>query len=255
MKRKITAIIISLLLSMMLFVTACQEEQKSQSSIVKKHAAVTAVPRTDKATVRWWEQRQKQVNERLKKGHIDLLFIGDSITHGWESQGRDIWRQYYAPRKSLNMGFSGDRTENVLWRLDHSNLKKISPKLAVIMIGTNNSNGNDYTAEQIADGIIAVCERLRERLPKTKILLLAIFPRNETPSAQREKNAKASLLASKIADGKMIYYLDINSNFLTKDGMLTKDIMPDYLHPNKAGYKIWAEAIEPKVAELMGEKK
>ena len=184
-----------------------------------------------------------------------MLFIGDSITHGWENQGRKIWNDYYAQRNAVNMGFSGDRTEHVLWRLDHSNLKRISPKLAVIMIGTNNSNGNEYTAEQIADGIIAICERLRERLPKTKILLLAIFPRNQEPSAQREKNAKASLLASKIADGKMIHYLDISSNFLTKDGMLTKDIMPDYLHPNKAGYKIWAETIEPKVAELMGENK
>jgi lysophospholipase L1-like esterase len=96
---------------------------------------------------------------------------------------------------------------------------------------------------------------LRTKLPQTKILLLAIFPRNSEPSAQRQKNAEASLLASKVADGKTIHYLDINSKFLTKDSLLTKDIMPDYLHPNKAGYKIWAEAIEPKVARLMGERK
>jgi beta-glucosidase len=88
-----------------------------------------------------------------------------------------------------------------------------------------------------------------------KILLLAIFPRNPKPGAQREKNAKASLLASKIADGKTIYYMNINQKFLTDDGTLTKDIMPDFLHPNKTGYKIWVEAIEPKVAELMGEEK
>jgi beta-glucosidase len=195
------------------------------------------------------------VNRRLEKGKVGMLFIGDSITHGWEGQGRDFWRKYYEPRKAVNMGFSGDRTEHVLWRLDHSNLKKISPKLAVVMIGTNNSNGDEYTAEQIADGIVAVCERLRCELPKTKILLLAIFPRGSEPSAQREKNAKASLLASKIADGKMIHYLDINSGFLSADGMLSKDIMPDYLHPNKVGYKIWAEAMEPTVAELIGDKK
>jgi beta-glucosidase len=153
------------------------------------------------------------------------------------------------------MGFSGDRTQHVLWRLDNSNLEGLSPKLAIIMIGTNNSNGNDNTAEEIADGIIAVCHRLRTKLPRTRILLLAIFPRNAEPSAQRQKNARASLLASRAADGKMIYYLDINSKFLTKDGLLTKDIMPDYLHPNKAGYKIWAEAIAPKVAKLMGKRK
>ncbi len=153
------------------------------------------------------------------------------------------------------MGFSGDRTQHVLWRLDNSNFKGLSPKLAIIMIGTNNSNGNDNTAEEIADGIIALCHRLRTKLPKTRILLLAIFPRNAGPSAQRQKNAHASMLASKVAGGKMIHYLDINSRFLTKDGLLSTDIMPDYLHPNKAGYKIWAEAIEPKVAELMGGRK
>ncbi len=255
MRRKITAIIILLLTSMMLFVGACQQERTCPSSIVGTHAAVTPVPRTDKRTVRWWSQRHEMVNRRLKKGKVDMLFIGDSITHGWEGQGRKIWNEYYAKRNAVNMGFGGDRTEHVLWRLDNSNLKRISPKLAVVMIGTNNSNGDEYTAEEIADGIIAVCERLRCKLPKTKILLLAIFPRNHEPSAQRERNAKASLLASKIADGEMIHYLDINSGFLSEDGMLSRDIMPDFLHPNKTGYEIWAEAIEPEVAELMGENK
>jgi lysophospholipase L1-like esterase len=122
------------------------------------------------------------------------------------------------------------------------------------MIGTNNSNGDDNTAEEIADGIIAICKKLRAECPKMKILILAIFPRGPEPSEQREKNAKASMLASKIVDNKMIYYLDINDKFLTKDGFLSKKIMPDYLHPNEEGYKIWAEAMEPKVAELMGDK-
>ncbi|UCD00017.1 MAG: hypothetical protein JSW66_09065, partial [Phycisphaerales bacterium] len=116
----------------------------------------------------------------------------------------------------------------------------------------NNSNRDDNTAEEIGQGIVAICNRIRTKCPSTKILILAIFPRGPEPSEQREKNQKASLLASKIADGKMIHYLDINAKFLTDDGFLTKKIMPDYLHPNEAGYKIWAEAIEPKVAELMG---
>ena len=151
------------------------------------------------------------------------------------------------------MGFGGDRTQHVLWRLDHSNFENVSPKLAILMIGTNNSNREDNTAEEIADGIITICQQLRTQFPKMKILLLAIFPRNPGPGAQREKNAEASLLASKIADGKKIHYLNINDKFLTEDGELTKKIMPDYLHPNKTGYTIWAEAIEPKIVELMGE--
>ena len=214
----------------------------------KQHSAVSSAHRHS-----WWTLRNDAVNERVKEGDVDLLLIGDSITHGWENAGKKVWDQYYAPRNAVNMGFGGDRTQHVLWRLDHGHLEGISPKLAVLMIGTNNSNGNDNTAEEIADGIIAICKRIRTKCPKTKILILAIFPRGPEPSDQREKNAKASLLASKIADRKMIHYLDINDKFLTKDGFLSKKIMPDYLHPNEAGYKIWAEAIEPKVAELMGE--
>ena len=251
MRRKITAIVVVLLTSAILVGCASYQELAFKSVEGKNHSAVTPVQRTDQ----WWGPRHDAVNERLKQGNVDLLFIGDSITQGWEKAGKEIWNTYYAPRNAVNMGFSGDRTQHVLWRLDNSNLEGLSPKLAIIMIGTNNSNRNDNTAEEIADGIITICQRLRTKLPKTRILLLAIFPRNAGPSAQRQKNAKAGLLASRVADGKMIHYLDINSRFLTKDGLLTKDIMPDYLHPNSAGYKIWAEAIEPKVAKLMGERK
>lgn len=215
----------------------------------KQHSAVSPDHRHS-----WWTLRNDAVNERVKQGDVDFLFIGDSITHGWENAGKKIWEKYYAPRKAVNMGFGGDRTQHVLWRLDHGHMEGISPKLVVIMIGTNNSNKQDNTAEEIADGIIAICKRIRMKCLKTKILILAIFPRGPEPSEQREKNAKASLLASKIADGKMIHYLDINDKFLTKDGFLSKKIMPDYLHPNEVGYKIWAEAIEPKVVELMGDK-
>ena len=215
----------------------------------KQHSTVSPAHRHN-----WWTLRNDAVNERVKQGNVDLLFIGDSITHDWEDAGKKYWDHYYAPRNAVNMGFSGDKTQHVLWRLEHGHLEGISPKLAVLMIGTNNSNREDHTAEEIADGIISICKKIQEKCPKTKILILAIFPRGPEPSPQREKNAKASLLASKIADNKMIHYMDINDKFLTKDGFLSMNIMPDYLHPNEAGYKIWAEAIESKVAELMGEK-
>jgi len=215
----------------------------------KKHSAIEPAHRHS-----WWTLRNDAVNERVKQGNVDLLMIGDSITHGWEGGGKKYWDKYYEPRNAVNMGFSGDRTQHVLWRLEHGHLEGISPKLAVLMIGTNNSNGDDNTAEEIADGITAICKKISEKCPKTKILILAIFPRGPEPSEQREKNAKASLMASKTADGKMVHYMDINNKFLTKDGFLSKKIMPDYLHPNEKGYRIWAEAIEPKIAELMGEK-
>ena len=152
------------------------------------------------------------------------------------------------------MGIGGDRTQHVLWRLDHGNLDGISPKLAVLMIGTNNSNGKDNTAEEIGAGIQAIVKSLRAKSPKTKVLILAIFPRGEKPNPQREKNARASQIASELADSKDVYFLDIGSKFLTPDGTLTKEIMPDYLHLSPQGYEIWADAIEPNVAKLLGEK-
>ena len=252
MRRKITAIAILMLVGLTLAGCASPQTQAFRAVETKHHSAVTPVQQDAEWAVKWWGPRHEAVSKQLTEGNVDLLFIGDSITHGWENTGKAVWDQSYAPRNAVNMGFSGDRTQHVLWRLDHSQFPS-SPKLAVLMIGTNNSNGNDNTAEEIADGIIAICHRLRTRLPKTKILILAIFPRNPGPGAQREKNAEASRLASCIADGKTIHYLDINEKFLADKGALTKEIMPDYLHPNGTGYQIWAKAIEAKVAELMGE--
>jgi beta-glucosidase len=198
----------------------------------------------------WWTTRQAAVNERVKQGNVDILFLGDSITHGWDGYPL-LWQQYFGKWQAVNAGFGGDRTQDVLWRLENGNIAGISPKLCVIMIGTNNSNGNDNTAEEIADGIKAIVCKLRTELPQTKILLLAIFPRGEVPSAQREKNAQASKIASEIADNKIVYYMDINDKFLDKNGILSKDIMPDLLHPNETGYKIWGDAITPKIERLM----
>ncbi len=253
MRRMVQVTAILLLSSLLLAGCTSPQKQAFRAAAEKNHSAVTPVQQTAEWAVKWWGPRHEAVCQRLKEGHVDLLFIGDSITHGWENVGKAVWNRYYADRRAVNMGFSGDRTQHVLWRLDHSPLSAISPKLTIVMIGTNNSNGQDNTAEEIADGIIAICQRLRDRLPETKILLLAIFPRNPEPGPQREKNAEASRLASQIADGKMVHYLDINEGFLTDDDILGKEIMPDYLHPNEAGYEIWAKAIEPTVAELMGD--
>ena len=122
----------------------------------------------------------------------------------------------------------------------------------MVMIGTNNSNGDEYTAEQVADGMIAICRVLRQHLPQTKIILLAIFPRGEKPDDPlRMKTTQASRLASTIADGKRIIYMNINDRFLTPNGRLTTDIFPDLVHPKEKGYKIWADAVLPTIDKLM----
>lgn len=216
----------------------------------KTHSAVTPTARTGEK----WVDRHESFTARAQQSDVDLIFIGNSITHGWERAGKDVWDKYYNRRKAMNLGIGGDRTQHVLWRLNNGNLDGISPKAAVLMIGTNNSNGNDNTAEEIGAGITAIVKQLREKLPDTKVLILAVFPRGAKPSAQREKNAKASEIASKPADAEMIYYLDIGPKFLTDDATLTKDVMPDLLHLSPQGYEIWAASIEPTVAQLMGEK-
>ncbi len=254
---------VSLALIMMVAFTGCMESQPKDPFGLegKTHSAVTPAPRPDQ---NWWMPRHENIIKRNAEGNVDLIMIGDSITHGWENSGRAIWDKYYAPRNAVNMGFSGDRTQHVLWRLQNGELDGINPKLAVIMIGTNNSNGEDNTSQEIADGIKAICAEIRGRLPETKILILAIFPRGDANqrkdkkhdapfNLQWAKNNSAGTLASAIADGKNIFYLDINSAFLNKDNVLTREIMPDLLHPREKGYQIWADAMEPAIKKLMGE--
>ena len=231
--------------------TFAQEQKKETPA---ENAAVKPVPRDEK-----WMVRHNLINDRAKAGNIDLLFIGDSITHGWEGAGKEVWEKQFGKRHPMNAGIGGDRTQHVLWRLDNGNIAGIKPKAIVIMIGTNNSNRDDHTGEEIGAGITAIVKKLRDKLPESKILVLAIFPRggdvkNEAVIKQRAKNAKASEIASKLADGKMVHYLDIGPKFLDKDGNLPKDIMPDFLHLSMQGYQIWADSIESKLVELLGEK-
>ena len=200
-----------------------------------------------------WMQRHEGFNTRVKEGNVDLLMIGDSITHGWEGSGREVWQKYYGKRNAVNLGIGGDRTQHVLWRLENGNIEGLSPKLAVLMIGTNNCGSN--TPEEIAEGVDAIVKKLRKELPQMKVLVLAIFPRGEDDTHRgRQVNMKANELIAKQADGQMVHFLDINAAFLTDDRILTREVMPDLLHPREKGYGIWAEAMEPAIAKLMGEK-
>ncbi|ADB17097.1 lipolytic protein G-D-S-L family [Pirellula staleyi DSM 6068] len=199
-----------------------------------------------------WMKRHESMNERVKKGNVDLLMIGDSITQGWEGAGKKVWEEFYTKRNAVNLGIGGDRTQHVLWRLENGNIEGIKPKLAVIMIGTNNSGGNK--SEDIAAGVEAIVKKLRTSLPETKILILGIFPRGATAEdRQRKVNDGANAIIAKLADDKDVFFQDIGKAFLAEDGTLSKEIMPDLLHLNEKSYRIWAEQIEPNVKKLMGE--
>lgn len=188
---------------------------------------------------------------QAKKGEGQLVFLGDSITAGWAGNGKEVWAKAFGAYQPLNFGIGGDRTQHVLWRIENGELDGIKPKAAVVMIGTNNS-GTD-PAEGIAKGVTRIIETIRAKQPQAKILLLAVFPRGEKPAPNpgRDKLKKVNEIIAKLEDGKNVFFLDIGGKFMKPDGMLTKDIMPDFLHLSPAGYQIWADAISPKLAELM----
>ena len=220
----------------------------SQANDKPAHSAVSPEPRGGN-----WIKRHESFNQRVAKGNVDLIFIGDSITHGWEGKGKAVWEKYYTKRNAVNLGIGGDRTEHVLWRLDNGNIKNINPKVAVVMIGTNNSGNGRNSAEEMIDGVTAVIEKLRTKLPKTEILLLDIFPRGQRINAQRGKILQVNQVLSRLDSRPHVTFLRIGQNFVSPDGSIAKDIMPDFLHLTPNGYEIWAKSIEPTLARLMGE--
>jgi len=194
-----------------------------------------------------------QFLQRAAQGNIDLLFLGDSITQGWSEN--PVWRRYYGPRQAANFGIGGDRTQHILWRLAHGEVDGLAPKVVVLMIGTNNLNDN--SPAEIAEGVEAIVEDLRERLPDAKILLLGVFPRGKTRAADLEADepdpriSEVNALIAGLGERDGVTYLDIGTHFLDADGKVPKDLMPDFLHLSRKGYRIWAEAMEPTLWSLM----
>lgn len=180
-------------------------------------------------------------------GKIDVVFLGDSITDGW--RGAKAWKTRFEPLHALNLGIGGDRTQHVLWRIQHDELKGYNPKAFVIMIGTNNM-GSD-SAENIAAGVKAIVEEIQKQHPAGKILLLGIFPRSAKPTDKIRDKIKATNTIIAKLEGKNVVYSDIGAAFLEKDGSLSKEIMPDYLHLSQKGYDIWAAAIDKDLQAML----
>ncbi len=217
-------------------------------------AAVTPAPLQEHWSRSWWMDRYRQKLEESGRESARLVFLGNSITQGWEDQGREVWEEYYADRNALNLGFSGDRTENVLWRLQHRHVDGLDPELVVLMVGTNNTGHRRDPPGSTAHGIEMIVEELKTRLPESRILLLAIFPRGYDPDHEmRQLNNEVNKRISGFADRDRVYYMDINEVFLDEEGQLPEEIMPDYLHPNGQGYRLWAEAMEPMMRQLLQE--
>lgn len=184
-----------------------------------------------------------------KKQPIGVLFLGDSITAGWNS-AQPIWKEHFGKYDPANFGIGGDRTQHVLWRIDQGELDGISPKVVVLMIGTNNSG---YPAEQITAGVTRIVSEIKAKLPNTKVLLLSIFPRTDkAENPTRLKLQEVNKELAKLDDGgKTVRYFELWNQFLTPEGVLSKEIMPDLLHPNAKGYEIWASSMQPLLDEMM----
>ena len=219
------------------------------AQVVSKNSATDPAPRPDKG----WQDRHSKFVERIKKGDADLLFIGDSITQGWEGSGKGVWAEEFESKKAVNLGIGGDRTQHVLWRLENGEIDGIAPKAAVVMIGTNNLGAN--TNEEIVAGITSIVKKLNDKLPKTKVLLLGIFPRGEkadNPLRTRIKAINAEI--AKLNNKKSVFYKNIGGQFLAEDGSLPKATMPDFLHLSSNAYETWADAIEDDLEDLMESK-
>ena len=208
--------------------------------------------------------RHKDFVEIAKKGDIDVLFMGDSITDWWRNPGwtnnfphgpngaytgKPVFDKYFGSMKVANFGIAGDTTQGVLWRLQNGEGQGYQPKVIMLMIGTNNTRRN--TAPQIAEGVTAVVQELRKDFPDAKILLLGIFPRSGPKSQFRTEITAINEIISGLNDGKHVFYLDIGPKFLSPDGTIPRDIMSDGLHPTTKGYEIWAEAVKDPLDNLL----
>jgi lysophospholipase L1-like esterase len=223
-----------------------------QAQDIQGNSATTPVARDGSGY-----ERYLLLNERIRtnQGELDVLFIGDSITQGWESSGQEVWEEFYGSRNALNIGISADRTQHVLWRLEKGNIDGIFPRVVVVMIGTNNSGQDRNTAAEILGGITAIAGKVRSSLPDSRILLLGIFPRGKEFNEQRGQILQVNQALRNLEDREHIYFLDIGHVFLEADGTISEDIMPDALHLSPAGYRLWAESMEGLLSELLGDKK
>jgi len=195
--------------------------------------------------------KQTQFLARIKQGPVGLLFLGDSITDFWPDRGKETWAKFDAYHPA-DFGISGEKTENTIWHITNGALDGIDPKAVVIMIGTNNiGHFKDETPEWTAGGVKKIITIVEEKLPKAKILLLGVFPRDVKASGMRKKVEDINEIIKTYADPGKVTYLDIGAKFLDDKGELPKDIMPDKLHPNAKGYQIWYDAMWPTLEPLL----
>lgn len=237
----------------------CNFEAATAVELAKEHPSTAAQVRL----ASWWFDRHAEKIAEIEKSNnpkderkIELLMVGDSITNNFDKKGpgEPVWKKYFTPLNALNLGFGGDRTNHVLWRLEHLPKIKPAPLAASLMIGTNNICWGSDKPKQAAEGIQEITRRLNAMYPKMKILVLGVFPRREQLDHPHRKQIIElnSYLPDLLKDIPNVSFMDIGSEFLDEKGFLSREMMPDTTHPSEKAHEIWAQAITPKLREMMG---
>jgi lysophospholipase L1-like esterase len=229
---------------------------------------LAAVP-ISRMDLRWWRERHQEKLKELHRGPVDLIFLGDSITQDWERKGppawadfQPVWQRFYGDRHAVNLGFIGDTTASLLWRIENGEVSGISPKVAVVLIGANNMGRPHWGAADTVDGINTIIAQLRERLPRTKILLLGVLPSERSAWITQTTDEINKMLAATYGEHRVrdVTFLDLTSTFMKND-RLDRDMFLDPkedpprapLHPDAAAQAKMAAAMEPTLAALMGD--
>ena len=214
-----------------------------------RHSTTAPEPQLETLAARFNVQHER-ILRRKTEGTIDVIFLGDSITEFWKDEGKPVWDAQFDPMNAANFGVSTDTTQNVLWRItDGKEIDGLSPKVVVLMIGTNNTPVNSASA--IARGIEKIVRTLRARLPNANILLLSILPREIGGEGLNVKSREVNSIIAKLDDRKTIRYLDISQKFLDANGQPSRELLKDGLHLNTAGYQALADAIRPELDTML----
>jgi lysophospholipase L1-like esterase len=260
-------------------VTAAEPAQPAPA--IRAQAVNLATAPISRTDLPWWRERFDRSLARVRQGQVSLIWLGDSITENWERTGpepfsnyRPIWNRFYGDRAAVNMGFMGDTTANVIWRLDHGEVAGLDPKALVLLIGANNFGHVHWDAGKTRAGIDAIVHILRHKLPNTQILLLAVLPSERSPWITENTEVLNGLLAVEYRDrpyvtfmnlGRLFYrngqlnralYLDPHEALLVhhEPGMTTATVNSVALHPDAQGMALIAEAIEPVLHRLMNDR-
>lgn len=237
------------------FGTKVPEQPQNPALDPTKNTALLSLPKLEDDGYDWMK-RHEAIVALGKTVKPKIVLLGDSITHFWggtpeghPQNGPESWQKTFGATPVLNLGFGWDRTQNVLWRIDHGEFDTIRPKVVILNIGTNNftatANARANTPEEVAKAILEICSRIRAKSFQTKIIVMGVFPRGfEANSETRAPITALNGLLARSLSGKMgITFLNIGTQFLLPDGSLNKELMADDTHPNENGYAIWASAL------------